>query len=408
MKDRPVNPRYAWSIVGFLWLTLLLNYVDRQVVFSIFPLLQSEIGFSGAQLGLVGSFFIWTYCLCQVPAGWLADLLPKQHLVLASLILWSAATLGTGLSHSVFEMLCWRAVMGITESLYMPAALALLAGLHSVATRSRALAVHGTAQLLGGVTGGWYGGWMAEHFGWRTGFLALAAAGLLYAFVLAAAFRGLPRLPRTHAPVLGSLRELFRSGSYAALILAFITFGVLLWILYTWLPTHIYERYRLSLSESGLTATLYLQLSSAVGILSGGALADWSVKRVAAGRLYLVAVGILGSAPFAYLTLAVNSISLLRLCAAGFGLFAGLLITNVFAAAYDVVPARSRGMAAGMMNSIPGIASGTAVYMAGALKESFGLSRMVFYGAAAAIAGGLLLMVVTAARFARDRRFSER
>src|SRR6266540_3628942 len=135
MEDQPANPRYAWTIVGFLWLALLLNYMDRQLVFSMFPVLKSEIGFSGAQLGLIGSVFIWTYCLCQGPAGWLADVLPKGRMIIASLTLWSAATLGTGLSHSIFGILCWRAVMGITESLYMPAALALIAGMHPVATR---------------------------------------------------------------------------------------------------------------------------------------------------------------------------------------------------------------------------------------------------------------------------------
>jgi MFS family permease len=408
MKDQPANPRYAWTIVGFLWLALLLNYMDRQLVFSMFPVLKSEIGFSGAQLGLIGSVFIWTYCLCQGPAGWLADVLPKGRMIIASLTLWSAATLGTGLSHSIFGILCWRAVMGITESLYMPAALALIAGMHPVATRSRALAVHGTAQLLGGVAGGWYGGWMTEHFGWRTGFLILSVAGVGYAFILAIAFRGLPHLPRAGAPVLGSLYELLRSKSYVALIVAFVFFGVLLWMLYTWLPTHIYEHYHLNLADSGLIATLYLQSSSAVGIVSGGVLADWSVKRIRSGRLYIVAVGVLASAPFAYFTLAVNSISLLKTCAAAFGFFAGLLITNIFSAAYDVVTPSTRGLAAGVLNSIPGMASGTAVFLAGSLKESFGLAHLMSYGVTAAAAGGVLLVGVTKIHFAHDHLLSQK
>src|SRR5213594_2250952 len=125
----------AWTTVAFLWLAYFINYVDRQTVFSIFPVLRSELQFSNAELGLIGSIFIWVYSLCCPPAGRLADRLRRERLIPASLALWSAATLATGLSRSVTSLLFWRGVMGVTEGLYFPAAVSAIGALHPGATR---------------------------------------------------------------------------------------------------------------------------------------------------------------------------------------------------------------------------------------------------------------------------------
>jgi MFS family permease len=403
-RDGGFKPRLAWVVVGFLWLTFLLNYVDRQLVFSIFPVLRRELGFTDAQLGLAGSVFIWTYCVCMAPAGRLADVLRRDRLILASLVLWSLATLGTGISSSPGALLFWRAMMGVTESLYAPAAFGLIASLHNAATRSRALAAHGTAQLVGSVFGGWYGGWMAERFGWRTGFFVLAIAGFAWPFLLS---RALARVPRAKPDARGASArpsDVLRSRCFNILVLGFTAFGVMLWMLYAWLPNFIYERYGLSMAQSGLAATLFLQSSASAGVLVGGFLADWLAKRTAAGRFYVVGAGLLLSAPFAYLTLAVDSLLLLKFCAAGFGLFAGLVITNAFAAAYDVVAPRNYGLAAGILNSVPGIASGTAVFVVGAMKSSLGITKLMAFAALAALGTGVLLLITAALRFERDRR----
>src|SRR5438105_3224572 len=87
-----------WTVVGLLWIAFVVNYVDRQAVFSIYPVLRSQLGFSDAQLGLTGSMFIWVYSLCMPLAGRMADIFRRDRLILASIILWSFATLGTGLS----------------------------------------------------------------------------------------------------------------------------------------------------------------------------------------------------------------------------------------------------------------------------------------------------------------------
>lgn len=398
------GPTRAWRAVAFLWVTYFINYVDRQVVFSIFPALRRELGFSEAQLGLIGSVFTWVYSLCMPAMGRLADLAPRARVVLWSLMLWSLATLGTGLSGSPAAFLTWRGVMGVTESLYVPAALGLIASLHGASTRSKALAVHGTAQLAGIVAGGWYGGWAADTFGWRRGFFVLAAAGILYAFVLARALRGLETLRPASRTAPAEPLAVFRSRCYLALSIAFFAFCAMLWMLYAWLPDFVRARYGLSLARSGFTATFYLQAGSALGVLAGGWLADRAAKRLAAGRFYVAAVGLLGAAPLAYLTFAAASLPALGLAATGFGLLAGLMIANVFASAFDVVSERNYGFGAGVLNLVGGLAGGAAIFCAGLWKESVGMATLMAWVALASMAAAGLMLLAAALRFEADRR----
>ncbi len=400
----PLSARLAWTAVGLLWVAFFINYVDRQVVFSIFPVLRRELDFTNEQLGLIGSIFIWVYSLCSPLVGRVADVIRRERVIVASLVLWSLATLSTGLSTTAEIFLFWRAVMGVSEALYAPAAMSLIGALHAGPTRSRALAVHGTAQLAGIIAGSWYGGWMADRAGWRTAFTVLTAVGLAYTPVLWWAFRRLPDLQAPTARQQGSVGDIFRSRCYLALLVAFLALLVMLWMLYAWLPHFVYERYHLTLAESGLMATLYLQVSSIAGILCGGMLGDWAVRRLRSGRYYIAGFGLLLCAPFAYLTLAVHSLAWLKAASAGFGFFSGIMIANNFASAYDVISPRNYGLAAGTMNLVGGLAGGVGIFLAGRWKESVGIESLMLWSAVSAATAGVLLMVVAGRRLEEDRR----
>jgi MFS transporter, Spinster family, sphingosine-1-phosphate transporter len=380
--------------VAFLSGAFVLNYVDRQVVFSIFPLLRHDLHFSDAQLGAAGTLFTWTYSLAMPFSGRLADLFSRTRLVILSLMLWSLATLATGMSTSVGFFFASRIAMGLCESLYVPAAIGLIAQAHPGATRSRALSIHGFAQYTGITLGGWYGGWAADHLGWREGFTTLSALGLLYASVLAWGFRN-NAIP---GPVAGKRNErgisLIRSRCYLMLCALFLSFCAMLWTLYAWLPVFVYERYGLSLTQSGLTATLYLQSSSAAGVLLGGVIGDWLSRRYLDGRLYVVIGGLLSCAPFALATFAVHSLPLLKLSACGFGLFAGFLMANVFSALYDVVGASRYGFATGVMNAIGGLGAGSAILAAGIWKQALGIERLMFGWLVLSMSCAVLLFLV--------------
>ena len=391
-----------WLVV-FLWFALALNYIDRQMVYSIFPALKADLHFSDVQLALTGSIFAWVYALCMPIAGHLSDRLRRDRMIVASMALWSAATLGCGLSNSVFMFLLWRAVMGITESLYYPAAVSTLAAAHTGATRSKAMGIHQSAQMAGIVAGGSYGGWMADHAGWRVGFAVAAGVGMLYSFLLS------KQLPISQAPpttiqdhpVVTSLR-LFRSPCYVALSAAFFAFCAMLWIFYAWFPTFLYERFHLSMTESGFRATLFVQLSCGAGIVVGGALADRLSKRIPAARFYIAATGILLCAPFGYLTFAAQSLIWATVFSSAYGAFSGLMVANVFAAAYDIVAPGSYGLAAGLLNMAGGMAATIMIYLAGLWKNTLGFEALLGWVALGCGFAALLLMATVVSRFTKE------
>jgi MFS family permease len=384
----------AWRIVWLLSVAFAINYVDRQFLFAVFPRLHRDLALSNTQLGLVGSVFTWTYAASMPLAGYLADHFPRHRLIISALLLWSLATLGTSLSMDATQLLFWRAIMGFTEALYLPAAIGMIADAHPGLTRSRALSIHGFAQFVGLTIGGFYGGWAADRIGWRNGSAFLTAVGICYAGVLIWGFwrfDSRPAKPRTKSS--SALSKLL-SPSYMLLSLTFIAFCAMLWVIYVWLPTFIHDRYRLTLAESGLTSTLYLQAGSAVGVLLGGILGDWAGRRYKTGRFDVALGGILCCAPFALLIFSTHSLLVLEATAVGFGLCSGFFIANVFSSLYDIVMQNNFGIAVGMLNMLGGIGAGIAILLAGIAKNSWGIAALMLWTSAGAAAAALTLLIV--------------
>ena len=385
-------------VVGLLWAAYMINYADRQAVFSLFPVLRAELGFTETQLGLVGTVFLIVYSASAPLTGWLADRWRAEWMLPASMVLWSLSTFATGRSYSIAGLLFWRGMMGLTEGMYFPAALRVIGGLHPGPTRSRAIALHGTAQFAGSVAGGWLGGWMGDAGAWRQGFAALSLAGILYAPLLGRGLRRLPADAHTRrADYHGG--SVFGSVPFLALNLLFFVLCGILWILYAWLPSLVHERFGLNLADSGLLATAWLQISSAVGILAGGAAGDWISRRIPAGRFYIVAGGMLLCSPIAWVVVAAHSLTVLKLAAVGFGITAGFVTSNTVASAYDVVAPSQFGFAAGAMTMIGGAGGGAAMLSVGRWREILPVESIVGAVAAAGVLTAVLLAAAAVTRF---------
>jgi MFS family permease len=382
-------------LVAFLWVAFALNYLDRQMVYSMFPALRADLGIAPERLGLIGSVFLWVYTLSMPIAGRLADRGRREWMILASLVLWSASTVGGGLSQSEGIFIGWRAAMGVTEALYFPASVALIASYYSVESRSRALGLHQSAQFVGVVAGGWYGGWCADHVGWRTAFVVAGAVGIIYSLVLWRVFTRLgPMAVSTIGPRAGKLSDLGRSPSYVMLCATFAAFVAMQWIFWAWFPTFLIERYGLSMTDSGWNATVFLQCSAMVGILISTTFADRLAVKMAKARVYIAVGSALLSAPFAYLTFSADSLAMARVFSAAFGLFAGSFAANAFAAAYDVTGSESRGLASGVLNMMGGISSGAMIYLAGIWKQTVGFPVMMMWMMTVAlVVSGVTLLV---------------
>lgn len=390
--------RRAWLLVGFTWIAYSLNYSDRQVIFSIFPILKSELHFTDAQLGLTSSAFLWVYGLCSPIAGQIGDRFSKRRLVALSLLLWSGVTALTGFSHSVGMVLTCRALTGVTESLFVPAAVALLANAHRPENRSRAFAVYGTGQLAGIVVGGWYGGFIAQEFQWRMAFYSLGVAGIVYCipyFRFLNSFSEEARVETKKSGAALAVTALARIPTYLALCFVSSVFNLTLWVLYTWLPDFLYEKFSLSLAGAGYTATVYLQTASLVGTLAGGVLADYLYQRTKRARFWLIAIGVLLCAPCVHLIGNCDSLLFTKLAAVAFGLTGGLALANLYISSFDVVPADTRASAVAFMNLAAYLTSGFAPLVIGVWKQAIGIGRMMSYTALLLVGAALVLLAAT-------------
>jgi MFS transporter, Spinster family, sphingosine-1-phosphate transporter len=387
----------AWVVVALLWVIWLLNYLDRQVIFSLFPLIQRELHLTDVQLGLIGTAFLWVYAGVSPLAGYLADRMGRKRMVIASLVVWSAVTWATGQARTLPQLLAARALMGVSEACYLPAGLALIAGWHSEKTRAKATAVHYSGLYLGMVIGGWLGGWLGENYGWRSAFTILGAIGLAYAVVAAMGIRE-PKAASA-APVsqnfFQAAREVFRLRGYPVMFAVFGAISLANWVIYTWLPLYLYERFGMSLKDAGLTATLYLQVGSLGGVALGGWLGDRWAARGARGRWRLQAAGLALGAPFLFAAGYTGSVAVLCAGMVAFGIGRGIFDSNAMPALCQIAPDHLRSTGFGLFNLIGPLAGGVIAAAAGALKSTIGI------GGTIQITGMILLF--SAALLGRNR-----
>jgi len=399
------DAKRAALLVAFMWVAYFLNYCDRQAVFSMTGSLKTDLKMTDTQLGLVGAIFLWVYAFGCPIAGQIGDRLSKRLLVVLSLVIWSLVTVATGFAGTAVMMLGLRAAMGISESLFMPTAVALTANAHTPDRRSRAIAALTTAQIAGTVAGSWFGGWMADRGEWRAAFFILGAVGVLYAIPYFLFLRTVDENPAGVVKTSGrslAVSVLTKIPTFLLLCLVFPVFVFGLWLLYGWLPTFLREKFELTQADAAFNATVYLQATTAVGLLGGGILADTLYHRTKASRLWLMTASLIFCAPCLHYLGSSDTLLATRLAAAGFGLFSGLLMGNIFPAAFEVVPADTRASAVGILNFFGAIMSGFAALFGGMWKASLGIDRLLSITALAYIAAGLALVFGIKVLFPRD------
>ncbi|HPK71579.1 MAG TPA: MFS transporter, partial [Vicinamibacterales bacterium] len=184
------SARYAWMVVALLWGVALLNYLDRQMLSTMKPAMQGDIRDleSAANFGRLMAAFLWIYGLTSPIAGLVADRVSRKWLITASLVVWSAVTLGMGFARDFETLYLLRAIMGVSEALYIPAGLALIADYHPGPTRSLAVGIHMTGLYAGQALGG-FGATIAQGISWQRTFQAFGLVGVLYGAVLAFGLR---------------------------------------------------------------------------------------------------------------------------------------------------------------------------------------------------------------------------
>ncbi|HXB55452.1 MAG TPA: MFS transporter [Vicinamibacteria bacterium] len=374
---------YRWWVVVMLWGVCLLNYADRQAIFSVFPLLQAEMGLGDVELAIVGGFFMWIYALALPLAGFVGDRFSRRGLVIGGLVFWSLVTLATALSTRYWHLVIFRALEGFGEAFYFPASMSLIADYHGPQTRSRAMALHQSSVYAGTVLGGTAAGFFGQHYGWRSGFYVFGAAGVVLGIALLGFLREPQRGRADLAPadvgvetstLRGAIHDVFGLPIVWVLVAVFLGANFVAAIFLTWMPSFLGRKFGMSLSMAGLNATAWIQIASIAGVLAGGWLADRWVRRHHGGRMMTQALGLLAGVPFLFVTGWTLSVPVLVLAMVGFGCFKGVYDANIWAALYDVVPLNRRATAVGAMNAIGWLGGGTAPVAMAAVSQRWGMS----------------------------------
>ena len=290
---------YAWVVVALLWPVALLNYLDRQMISTIRASIRADIPSiaSDEDFGKLMAVFLWVYALLSPVGGFIADKFGRRWTVIGSLLVWSAVTWLTGHAQTYSQLLVFRGLMGLSEALYIPAALALIADFHTGNTRAKAVGIHQTGIYAGLALGG-IGGYIAAHSSWRNCFTWFGAAGVIYSGILMFALRDAGGNQKvvaktTSSAIVETLRALWLQPAFWILVIYFTLPAISGWVTKNWLPTFLADTFNLKQGPAGMSATGCIYIASLVGVFLGGVVADCWMLKTDRGRIFTSALGVL-------------------------------------------------------------------------------------------------------------------
>ncbi len=394
----------AWMTVALLWFVGCLNYLDRVMLTTMRQSIVEAIPMTDAQFGLLTTVFLLVYAVLSPFAGYLADRYNRSRVIVVSLIAWSLITWLTAHATTYGQLLATRALMGVSEACYIPAALALIADFHGVKTRSLANGVHLSGVMVGAGLGG-VGGWIAERHGWAQSFAWFGQLGVALAIgtafylrdrrsgteaVIAAGAKSESdvRLGEALRSLLGRREFLFALGYWGLL-------GASGWAVVGWMPTYLNEQFHLSQGVAGLSATGYYQSASLVGVIFGGFWADrWSRTTPHAPVLVpLIGMGVAAPAILLASSTSVLPVALGALMV--FGLTKAFADANMMPILTLVSDRRYRATGYGVLNLCACVVGGATIYAGGALRDAkIDVSSIFHFGAACVAICGVLLYFV--------------
>lgn len=373
--DSKPSKIYPWIVVALLWVVALLNYMDRQMLSTMREAMQIDISEleSAVNFGRLMAIFLWIYGCISPFAGAVADRISRKWLIVASLGVWSTVTLLMG-HCSTFNQIYWlRAIMGISEALYIPAALSLIADYFTGSARSLAIGIHMTGLYIGQAVGG-FGARLAETYSWQQTFHWFGIIGVAYAVVLIFALHDKVRtqVEDNSEKISVGKESIFKS---FALVFSNVAFWIILfffasvslpgWATKNWLPTLFADSLGIPMAQAGPISTITIAASSFIGVLLGGSLSDRWVKKNLRGRIYTSSIGMALMIP-ALIFIGIGHGMAAAVCAGlCFGVGYGMVDTNNMPILCQFVPAKNRATAYGLMNM-------TGVFMGAVITKLLG------------------------------------
>ena len=362
---------YPWVVVALLWIVALLNYMDRQMLSTMQTSMKADIHElnQAEAFGALMAVFLWVYGIVSPFAGMVADKMNRKWLVVGSLFVWSAVTLAMGYATSFNQLYYLRGIMGISEALYIPSALSLLADWHEGKSRSLAIGIHMTGIYMGQAVGG-FGAVVAAMLSWKIAFHWFGIIGIVYALVLAVLLFEKPSHGKTESESTQTTVPKASLFSGFGVILSNWVFWIILfffavpslpgWATKNWLPTLFAQNLGIPMEEAGPISTITIAASSFLGVIFGGYLSDRWVKRNLKGRVYTSAIGLALTIP-ALILLGFGH-NLPAIVGAGllFGVGYGMFDANNMPILCQFISTKQRATAYGIMN-MTGVFAGAAV-----------------------------------------------
>ncbi|MEO9145436.1 MAG: MFS transporter [Ginsengibacter sp.] len=403
------SKNYKWILVGLLWVVALLNYMDRQMLSTMQEAMKIDIHElqSATNFGYLMGIFMWIYGFMSPVSGIIADKMNRKWLIVGSLFVWSGVTYGMGLA-TTFDQVYWlRAVMGISEALYIPAGLSLIADFHDDKTRSLAIGIHMTGLYCGQALGG-FGATVAAAYTWHFTFHTFGLIGIAYSLVLILFLREKKdrnkiiltdkMLVPEKTSILKGLALLFSNISFWIILFYFAVPSLPGWATKNWLPTLFSQNLAIPMSKAGPLSTIYIAASSLIGVIFGGILSDRWVQKNIRGRIYTSAIGLALTIPSLLLLGFGHSLFNVVGAAICFGIGFGMFDANNMPILCQFVPQKLRATAYGIMNMVGVFAGAFITDLLGRSSDAGNLGKDF-----AMLAGIVLIALIIQISFLRPK-----
>jgi len=381
---------YQFRLLTVLALINFVNFADRQVLVPLVPLLRLHLGISDAQLGTLQTGLLVVLAIASVPFGFLADRVSRKYIIAGGILFWSFATFASGLAGAFASLLVARALVGIGEAAYAPAAQSMISGAFPHERRAMAQAIFAAGMLIGGASGQVLGGFMGATRGWQHAFFIVAIAGLLPGLAVLW-LEEPPRGPRSEVVPLG---KLLRVPAFLAMIAAgiFITFSSV--SLLTWGIDFAVNYKDFSLKEAALSLSVIAILSLVSGVLIGGYTADRLQRRFVYGRIIAIMGAFLLAAPF--LLMAIQSDEKRTVLAGLFiaGFFMSWYHGPVTAVIHDMMPRRAHATSIGVYMFVTQLVGAFGPQVIGRISDLRDLQLGMQIAVAVMVGGALLMFLV--------------
>jgi len=373
-------------------------------------LLKQEFGFNKAQLGLIGSSFMWVYAASAPIAGFAGDRRSRKGLILGGCILWSLLTVVTGICSRLWQFVASRALIGLGESVYFPSAISLLSNLHGAGTRSTALSIHQSAVYIGTIAGGGLGALLAQHYGWRWAFYGFGFAGILLSLVLWIFLRE-PRRSyeksceveaaiQSQRGIMKTLTGLISRPDLLLMMGGFAFANSVAAVLLVWAPTFLFEKFHLSLLASGFSAVAAIQTASAVSAPMAGLLSDRLAKHIKGARMMVQSLALVLGAASVVAMGKVSETGDIIIAMVCFGLCKGAYDAGIFATVFEFVTPWEHSSTAGLMNTLGWVGGGVGTLLVGLISSGSDpalerMSGIIMWSSGAYVIAALLIAIAT-------------